>query len=1013
MKTMTHAGGLRLVRGADPVALVARAAAELLGAADDPFVAPLVLTPGPGVQRWLSQSLAAAGGPGTEGICAGFDFEPAARLATLLGAPDDRDDPWSPGRLVLHILDLAAGDDPQLRPLSDHLAANDQRYANASRVARLFDRYARYRPDVLDAWSDGGGDDLGFDAWQPHLWRALHTRISAPDPVERAAALRDEVRHGGDPLPWPSAVLFCPRHLTRGDAQLLAALASRLPVTAYVYEPGPDVGAFPLAERLGRRARGVAALLREVAVAEEALTGSVSPPAVDVHSCHGLDRQVEVLREALAGLLADDPSLEPRDIVIATPSVRELAPHISAAFGPSDAGSGWRHPGYGFRVQIAGRSARDANALLPLLEQVTELSHSRGTAGDLLGFCAHPFVARRFGFVPDALERLERLVPEASIRWGVNGAHRGLFGLAGLRQNTWLTGVQRLMMGEALDEDSRATAGVITPVDDVESTDVGLLGAFAELVSRLTRFSTECRTPASAAGWAARFRAMADELVDVPFEDSWQLTQLWSVIERIERRGAGSELELSTADALALLDAEFSTRTARPTFGNGSLIVCGLADLAQVPHRVICLVGLEDRTFPRRFVADGDDLMARSPRPGDPDPGADDRQALLDALGSARDRLVVIFHGRSSLTNEPFPPPSGVVDVLEATGAEVIQEALQPFSPRYFTSPPRSFDQSALAAARALKGERHASPDRYDVGYLPVAPPEAMDLEALCSFLAHPARYFLRQRAQLTLGEEEQPTHSIPIELSGLERWQVGDRVLAEMLRGRPAAEIEHRERLSGELPPAQLGGAALADVMRAAERIARRAEPLLAEEPRHENIDLDVEGIRLTGRLITHGGRIVRPQFSRVRAKHLAEAWVDLLALSAARGSGAEAVSVDNRGAQTLAVPDAATARRHLATIVALAVEGLQTVLPAPARVAEFWALCRRQHRDPHAGYDLRDAWDAESQYDAVWPRFYGRGHEPWSERVTDEPWAQPGEPTKLGSLAALLWDPIVGAQA
>ena len=61
-------------------------------------------------------------------------------------------------------------------------------------------------------------------------------------------------------------------------------------------------------------------------------------------------RQVEVLREVLLGLLADDPTLEPRDIMVMCPDIESYAPLISAAFGmgrhrtatpATSSGSGW------------------------------------------------------------------------------------------------------------------------------------------------------------------------------------------------------------------------------------------------------------------------------------------------------------------------------------------------------------------------------------------------------------------------------------------------------------------------------------------------------------------------------------------------------------------------------------------------------------------------------------------------------------------------------------------------
>ena len=57
-----------------------------------------------------------------------------------------------------------------------------------------------------------------------------------------------------------------------------------------------------------------------------------------MHACHGAARQVDVLREVLVGLLEDDPTLEPRDILVMCPDIETFAPLVSAGFGlaPAD-----------------------------------------------------------------------------------------------------------------------------------------------------------------------------------------------------------------------------------------------------------------------------------------------------------------------------------------------------------------------------------------------------------------------------------------------------------------------------------------------------------------------------------------------------------------------------------------------------------------------------------------------------------------------------------------------------
>ena len=48
--------------------------------------------------------------------------------------------------------------------------------------------------------------------------------------------------------------------------------------------------------------------------------------SLQVHACHGRARQVEVVRDAILHLLADDPTLEPRDIVVMCPDIEVFAP---------------------------------------------------------------------------------------------------------------------------------------------------------------------------------------------------------------------------------------------------------------------------------------------------------------------------------------------------------------------------------------------------------------------------------------------------------------------------------------------------------------------------------------------------------------------------------------------------------------------------------------------------------------------------------------------------------------
>ena len=92
--------------------------------------------------------------------------------------------------------------------------------------------------------------------------------------------------------------------------------------------------------------------------------------------------------------------------------------------------------------------------------------------------------------------------------------------------------------------------------------------------------------------------------------------------------------------------------------------------MRSVPHRVVCLLGMDDGVFPRKSPRDGDDLMLADPHVGDRDARTEDRQLLLDALLAATDQLIVTYTGNDERTNLVRPPavPIGeLLDVVDRT----------------------------------------------------------------------------------------------------------------------------------------------------------------------------------------------------------------------------------------------------------------------------------------------------------------------------------------------------------
>lgn len=1025
--------GLFLHTSTDATALAAELACRLGGPRPDPFQLDVVVTPHAHLRRWLTNELAQRLGRPGEGVCAGVTFLSPGRLLRQLG---DQGQFWHPRQLAWRLLQVigASAHEPRLEQLRRHLAASRNAYPVAYRIASLFQRYLLWRPVLVRRWQAGEncdeqGNDLGFDVWQPVLWRLA---AEAAGPLAATDALVAGLRNAPTDLALPPSVSFVqPEPLSPWWLSVLEALAEHREVHVSLREPPSAAAGDPAgpAARLTGFARDAQQPLFEGARVQPVAAGPavdgtlgwlhrtlqgelLTPPppdgSVQVHGGHGLERQVEILRDAITGLLAADPSLEPRDFVVGCPNLSAAAPLIQAAFRlPS--GVPGRHVANDFRVQLADRSSAEVNPLVSVLVQVLTLIDSRASAAEVLDLCAKPAVAQRFNLDDDSVERLTRLATDAGVRWGLSPVHRERFGLGRLPQNTWSAGLQRMLLGVALSEEQLPMVGTVLPLDGVGDGDLVPLGGLSELISRLSRFATEAGEPATLAGWVGRLQWALDAFTLVGGDQAWQRTDaLWRLADLAER-GAGDEL-LTLGDVTALVRDEFERGEARSTFGNGSLTVCSLRSLRGVPYRVVCLLGLDDGVFPRLPERDGDNLMLHEPRPGEPDPPAEDRQALADAVQSARQSVLIIHQARSAQTNEPVPPPAALADLLELLGRAGVtqrQHPLQPFSPTLFGAegPPTSYDPAGLRGATALSGPRRPpAPDT------PIPPAPALTdlaLDDLIAFVKNPVQHFLRERCGLSYWSDEQALDEIPVELNGLQRWAVGDRLLKLARSGHSLDQAVRAEWLRGVVPPGAMG-------TRLLEGLAAQVTPILddlpaaADEPTvHHDIALDLGDVRLTARVATQQDLVLQASFGRVSAARRIALWLQLLALSASTDQPCRGLIVGRGDRLALRAPDRATATALLGQWMRLYRLGLNAPLPLPLRFGARLADLVRADRNPfdelrELGFVYQD--DATSQ----WRQFYGDVGDLLAVPVGEDDLDQPTESVLAIAAARVIWHPL-----
>lgn len=1080
--------------------------------AADPFATEVVVVPAKGVERWLSQRLShrlgAAVGHG-DGVCAGVDFRSPWSLFGALRADDQ--DPWSPEALawpLLTVIDESL-DEPWAATLARHLGhglreeeadlRRGRRLATARRLARLFSSYAVQRPRLLDDWADGAGELPPDLAWQPVLWRRVAASIDGPTPAQRQAETLRQLRQEPGSFDLPERVsLFGHTRLPATEIELLAALGEQRDVHLWLPHPsaalwealsdlrGPvrrredrsveRVG-HPLLATLGRDTRELERALGTIAYVDEPVAGRITTPetllgwlqddlrgnavgpaaervvavadrSVQVHACHGPARQVEVLREVLLGLLADDPTLEPRDVLVMCPDVETYAPLIEAAFGLAEVVGEQGHPAHRLRVRLADRALDRTNPLLDLATRLLDLAGGRAGVGEVLDLAHLEPVRRRFRFRDDDLQQLTDWAREAGVRWGFDASHRAEFGLQDYVANTWEFGLDRLLAGVTMSEDAGTWLDKTLPLDDVGSGDIDLVGRLTEFVDRVREVTDRLVGTHPLEHWLQALGEGVAVLADSPPTESWQGGQVQRLLGQVRETAAErGDIALRLPDVRALLADRLGGRPTRANFRTGTLTVATLVPMRSVPHRVVCLLGLDDGVFPRSGITDGDDVLARDPRTGERDPRSEDRQLFLDAILAATETLVVTYSGAGEYSGQPKPPavPLGeLLDALDttavtATGARVAEQVtvhhpLQPFDARNLVAGelvpdrPFTFDRAALAGATAARAQQAVPP--FLSGPLPPAGADDVVLEDLLSFWKSPVRGFLRDRLDVAIAREEEPLDAgLPVEIDSLAQWAVGERILQDLLAGLDPDAARQHEWRRGVLPPGFLGWRLLGDIVDKATPLARQALELRTRPAAGVDVDVDLgAGRRLRGTVPqVYGDRLVPVSFSRLGATHRLQSWIQLLALAASDedrawsahtvGRPANGRSRTPYGLSQLGPLDH-RARDLLRDLVALRDAGLSEPLPFPLKASLTYARHRRTQASideavDKAGWDWRDGRFPGECSDAEQVRAWGvRAPIPGLGEVPLASEAYDGETHRFGALAMRVWSPLLVAE-
>jgi exodeoxyribonuclease V gamma subunit len=452
-------------------------------------------------------------------------------------------------------------------------------------------------------------------------------------------------------------------------------------------------------------------------------------------------------------------------------------------------------------------------------------------------------------------------------------------------------------MGYAVSNSESEVFGDTLPLEAVEGIAAELLGKLCEFLDRLFSHLVALLERQTPEAWQQSISAALEDLVLNDADNAWQhqelRTALGAIVERARAAGFSGTLTHQAFTRL-LLEMAGDARPARGFLAKG-VTFCSMVPLRSIPFRVIAMLGLGDGAFPRREHLADFDLIAHSPderRLGDRSRRNEDRYLFLEALLSARDRLIVTYTGQSIRDNAEQPPSvvlSELLDCLRRQGAKlerlVVKHPLQAFSQRYFDGCDArlfSYESYYRKAAESLGEERASVVPLFPAPLPEPARGEPLQLAELVRFFENPTAYLLNNRVGVWLSERDQLVASRePQELTALDKYGVGNQLLELLLADIPEERLRRMIRASGAIPWGTPGDLYLIELTASAQPIAaavRAAESGGRKPPLSIH---HVLGERVLVGTITQrfGSDLVHHQYARVRARHLLRLWIAHLA--------------------------------------------------------------------------------------------------------------------------------------
>ena len=492
--------------------------------------------------------------------------------------------------------------------------------------------------------------------------------------------------------------------------------------------------------------------------------------SIQIHACHSKVRELEVLKNILLKIISENSDINPENIVVMAPDIEEYSPYIHGIFG-SD-----RKSEFFLNYSVSDVTLNNQSQVISLFNFMLDFVSSRFKVNDFFKIISDEVILDNFGLSLNSVEYIKKWLYETKICWGIDKEHRNKNVEFQYDEFSFDRGFDSMMAGFAMTAEDSSYNGLYT-YDEIEGQNGRLLGIITEIYSKLKQMNSYSEKKFSIIEWVEKtlncFNFMFIKTENHEKEKNYVQVFLNNILNNEKIKEFNEEISYNVFKQF--VSDRLGVEKIERGFLSGGITFSSMLPMRSVPFKVVCLIGMNNQSFPRNDNKLKFDLMGIKYKPGDRSLRESDKYLFLESILSAEKYLIITYEGINFKDNTRKVPSITVTMLIEYIKSNyclkdnheiekklVFHHKMQPFNSEYFlkSSAYYSYSDFDYQIAEKLAGKTSKKQEAKNIKKNLLLSSDKEDelqkdffMDEIIRFFKSPSKYFVNNTLGMYISE--------------------------------------------------------------------------------------------------------------------------------------------------------------------------------------------------------------------------------------------------------------------